>query len=147
MHLAKVHQDIKDSIIAIERGNVSTKTDHYYETVITRLKQQINLAKVHEDIKDGSLIILCEITHRNFLLEYWKGSDEFMSCINRYRRWKRKMLGWYGFRTKWHFEGATRFLMSSKTFTKSSLLIQQRRFLFVSLAAGDKLYRGIYFHP
>ena len=67
------------TIISIETAKVTTNTGHAYEAIVIRFKHKMRLAKVHEDIKDGSKIILCEITQRNFLLEYWKGSDEFMS--------------------------------------------------------------------
>ena len=122
-------------------------------------KQKIHLSKVHEDIKDGSKIILCEITKQNFLHETRKNPEKLMESIIRYHRWKRKMLGWYQFRTKWYFEGASRFLSSRMSITPSLQLERNRRRHSKYYSREDriwmgerpsieeeKLYRGIYFH-
>ena len=86
---------------------------------ILRFKQTIHLAEVHEDIKDGSKIILCEITKCIFVSGKRKNVEHFMNGIFSYHWWKRKMLGWYQFRTKWYFEGASRFLRSRMSITPS----------------------------
>ena len=119
----------------------------------------MHLAKVHEDIKDGSRIILCEITKCNFFREIKNNPEQLMKAIFRYQQWKRKMLGWYQFRTKWYFEGASRFLSSRMSITPSLQLEQNRRRHSKYYSREDriwmgerpsieeeKLYRGIYFH-
>ena len=88
------------------------------------IKQKEHLSKVLQDIKDGSKIILCEITQRNFSQD---DPEKLMESITRYRQWKRKMLGWYQFRTKWYFEGASRFLSSRMSITPSLQLERNRR--------------------
>lgn len=119
----------------------------------------MHLSKVLEDIKDGSKIILCEITKRNFLHDTRKNPEKLMDSILRYHQWKRKMLGWYQFRTKWYFEGASRFLSSRMSITPSLQLERNRRRHSKYYSREDriwmgerpsieeeKLYRGIYFH-
>ena len=84
-----------------------------------------------------------------------------MEAIFRYQQWKRKMLGWYQFRTKWYFEGASRFLRSRMSITYSLQIERngrtQKHSKYYShedrISMGqetsieeEKLYRGIYFH-
>ena len=128
---------------------------------ILRFKQAIHLAEVHADIKDGSKIILCEITKCNFFREIKNNPEQLMEAIFRYQQWKRKMLGWYQFRTMWYFEGASRFLRSRMSITYSLQIERngrtQKHSKYYSyedrISMGqepsieeEKLYRGIYFH-
>ena len=125
------------------------------------IKQKEHLSKVLEDIKDGSKIILCEITKRNFLQDARKNPEKLMDGITRYHRWKRKMLGWYQFRTKWYFEKASRYLSSRMSITPSLQIERNHRTQTHSKYYSredriwmgerpsieeEKLYHGIYFH-
>ena len=128
---------------------------------ILRFKQAIYLAKVHEDIKDGSKIILCQINKHYFLRGIRKNTEKFMNGFLCYHQWKREILGWYQFRTKWYFEGASRFLRSRMSIAPSLQFEQNGRLQKHSkyyscedrIWMGEepsieevKLYKGMYFH-
>ena len=84
-----------------------------------------------------------------------------MNGILRHHQWKRKMLGWYQFKTKWYFEGASRFLRSRMNITPSLQIEQngrtQKHVKYYShedrismcqepSIEEEKLYCGVYFH-
>ena len=94
---------------------------------IWRFEQAIHLAKVLADIKDGSKIILCKITDRNVSHGKRKNAEQFTNGILSYHWWKCKMLGWYQFRIKWYFEGASRYLRIRMSITPSLQLEQNDR--------------------
>ena len=118
---AKIIQSITKTIEAT--GRTIPLESIFFE--ILKFKQVIHLAEVHEDIKDGSKIIPCEITkYKNR-----KNAEQLMNGILRHHQWKRKMLDWYQFRTKWYCEGASRFLRSRMSITPSLQLERNGRTL------------------
>ena len=54
-------------------------------------------------------------------------TEHLMNGILCYHKWKRKILGWYQFRTMWYLEGASRFLRSRMSITPSLQLEQNGR--------------------